>query len=132
LEIAKKNGEKHNVSDRIHWVLSDLLTSVEGTFDLIVSNPPYVSESEYEQLDLEVKNYEPKSALIAGATGTEIFQRLLPQSFAKLNDGGQIFCELSPMIAEAVLALFDESQWKNIQLLKDLAGLYRIVAAQRK
>jgi len=130
LDIAKKNGEKHNVSDRIQWVVSDLLDNAAGPFDLIVSNPPYVSESEYERLDPEVKDYEPKTALLAGPKGTEIFQRLLPQAHARLNNGGLILCELSPMIAEAVISLYEEPQWKNIRLLKDLAGLHRIVTAE--
>ena len=132
LEIAKKNGERHSVSDRIHWIVSDLLMSAEGPFDLIVSNPPYVSEAEFEQLDAEVKDYEPKTALLAGQSGTEIFQKLLPQACAKLNVGGQIFCELSPMIAEAVASLFNGSHWKNVRLLKDLAGHDRIVSAERR
>jgi len=132
LEIAKKNGEKHDVSDRIDWVLSDLLDKTEGSFDLIVSNPPYVSELEFEQLDPEVKEYEPKTALIAGPTGTEIIAKLLPQAHAKLSNGGLFLCELSPMIADAVVPLFDETQWANVRLLKDLAGFYRIVAAERK
>ena len=132
LEIAKKNGEKHQVSDRIEWILSDLLEKVDGPFDLIVSNPPYVSESEYEKLDSEVKDYEPKAALLAGPEGTEVFQKFLPQALAKLNEDGRILCELSPMIADAVVSLFDGSAWKNIRLLKDLAGHDRVVAAQRK
>ena len=131
LNLAKKNGERHNVSDRIRWILSDLLENIDGPFDLIVSNPPYVSESEYEQLDPEVKNYEPKTALLAGPMGTEVFQRLVPQAWGKLNAGGQLFCELSPMIAEAVVSLFDDLRWKNVRLLKDLAGLHRIAAAEK-
>ncbi|MCL2306450.1 MAG: peptide chain release factor N(5)-glutamine methyltransferase [Planctomycetaceae bacterium] len=130
LDLAKKNGEKHNVSDRIQWIASDLLENADGPFDLIVSNPPYVSEPEYEQLEAEVRNYEPKTALLAGPKGTEIIEKLLPQACARLNNGGQLLCELSPMIAEAVVGLFEGSQWKNVRLLKDLAGLHRIVAAE--
>ena len=130
LEIAKKNGEKHNVSDRIQWVVSDLLDNAAGPFDLIVSNPPYVSEAEYERLEADVKNYEPKTALLAGPKGTEILERLLPQALFKLNEGGQLLCELSPMIAEDVVSLFEGSRWKDVRLLKDLAGLHRIVTGE--
>ncbi len=130
LELAKKNGEKHHVQDRIDWGLSDLMEKAAGPFDLVVSNPPYVSESEFERLDPEVKDYEPKSALLAGPDGTEIIQRLLPQAHAKLSDGGRILIELSPMIAEAVVPLLDAASWKNVKLLKDLAGLNRIVSAE--
>ena len=130
LSIAKKNGEKHAVSDRIDWVCSDLLEQVGGPFDWIVSNPPYVSSSEYEQLDAEVKDYEPQTALLAGPKGTEIIEKLLPQARQKLNENGRILIELSPMIADAVVALFDTNQWKNVKLLKDLAGFNRIVSAE--
>ncbi len=131
LELAKKNGVKHNVHDRIDWVLSDLMEKTAGPFDLVVSNPPYVSESEFERLDPEVRNYEPKSALLAGQDGTEIIRRLLPQACVKLNDGGRLLIELSPMIADAVVLLFDAACWKNVKLLKDLAGRNRIVSAEK-
>ncbi len=103
-----RNVEKHGVSSQVTLLESDLLSAVEKqTFDLIVSNPPYISDSEYEQLPASVKNYEPKAALVSGPTGTEIVKRLFDQSVHRLRSGGWLIVEISPMIAEAVTKLVD-------------------------
>ena len=132
IAVAMKNAEKHAVSDRVEFHVSDLLQNVAGPLDLVLSNPPYVSDSEYEHLDLEVKKYEPQTALVAGINGTEIVQRLIPQAFEKLRGGGAIFIEISPMIADRVAALFTDDRWDDVKIIKDLAELKRIVYARKK
>ena len=132
IAVAKENAEKHAVSDRVEFRVSDLLQNIAGPLDLVLSNPPYVSDSEYEQLDPELKNYEPRTALVAGINGTEIVERLIPQAYEKLQPCGAIFIEISPMIADKVAALFSDDQWSDVKIIKDLAELKRIVCAQKR
>lgn len=132
LTLAARNIDKHGVTNQVTLLESDLLGAIEKqTFDLIVSNPPYISESEYDQLPTSVKNYEPKGALVSGPNGTEIVSRLLEQSAKRLRSGGWLIMEISPMIAEAVSKLVDRQQWSEPIISKDLAGLARIVSVSK-
>jgi release factor glutamine methyltransferase len=135
LEVAKANAAQHGVADRIVFVEGDLLSSLppEPRFTVIASNPPYVSEAEFEQLAPHVKNHEPRQALVAGPTGTEVIQRLIPQAAERLLPGGSLIIELSPMIATRVVELLAaDGRYEPATLLKDLAGLARVVKARRK
>ena len=81
LEIARANAARHQLENRIQFHQTDLLQGLErGTFDFVVSNPPYVGESEEDQVQLEVRKYEPRNAVFAGATGLEVIDRLIPQA----------------------------------------------------
>ena len=113
---------------------SDLLSAVEdNSADFVLSNPPYISQDEFDKLEKTVRDYEPKLALVSGPTGMEIIERLSDQATSKLVDDGWFICELSPMIADSVLTrLSADPHWKNTSLVKDLAGLKRLVVAQRK
>jgi release factor glutamine methyltransferase len=102
----------------------------EGPFDLIVSNPPYVTTSEYSQLDRQVKDHEPREALEAGEDGLAVIRPLIAQSLGRLVPGGGLMIELSPSIAGSVLAhLQSQGGWDAIGCTKDLAGHDRIVHA---
>ena len=125
LNIAKSNAETHGVADRIEFRQSDLLEQISETLDIVVSNPPYVSQSEYDALPVDVKNFEPKTALLAGATGTEIIERLIQQAAERLRPGGHLLMEVSPMIAESVAERL--TGWNDVQILNDSAGRQRIV-----
>ncbi|GHT17735.1 release factor glutamine methyltransferase [Planctomycetales bacterium] len=129
LTTAKSNAELNGVADRIKFRRSDLLNDVPEIFDIIVSNPPYVSQSEYDALPADVKNFEPKSALLAGQKGTEVIEQLIAQAAVKLKPGGSLFIEGSPMIADAVADLM--SNWQNVQIIKDSAGHKRIIGGER-
>jgi release factor glutamine methyltransferase len=98
-------------------VQSNLFDGVDKKFDVIASNPPYVSSSEYDNLPIDIKNYEPKLALLAGATGAEIIARLAPQASTKIKSGGYFLIEISPMIAANVEKILTENNWKNIKIL---------------
>jgi release factor glutamine methyltransferase len=134
LAVAKRNGERHGVTDRVTFVEGDLLAPTQGepAFDVIVSNPPYVSEAEYKTLAREVREQEPRTALVGGPTGVETIARLVPQACERLAPGGRVMIELSPMIAEAAHKLFDDAQWVDVAIKKDLAGLARIVVARKR
>ncbi len=133
LDIAKSNVASHRLESKIELRLGDLLTSFEPeSLDFIVSNPPYVSESEYADLDRSVKNYEPKVALVSGETGMELIEQIAIQGQDKLKPSGWLLCELSPMIADRSLEFVKGlGKWKNEALVKDLAGNKRILVAQK-
>ena len=93
------------------------------------SNPPYVSESEYEALPTTVREYEPREALVSGPLGTEVIERLIDQSPPFLVPGGRLIIELSPMIADACRRIAeDRSDWTDLRFIKDLSGHRRILS----
>ncbi len=122
------------MQDRIELVRSDLFAALpaDRRFHFVVSNPPYVSQSEFAALPPSVRNYEPRAALVAGPRGTEVIEALLPQAAARLLPGGQLLLEISPMIHDAVRSLVSADA--RLQLgptLNDLARLPRVVQAVR-
>ena len=140
LEVARRNTIRntippHNIADRIQFVEVDLLP--QGTespcFDLIVSNPPYIADSEAASLQREVRDHEPHQALFAGPTGAEIYTRLVAESEKQLRDRGILVLELGHNSADQVRALFDAapSSWTNVSITMDLAGIPRVLAAER-
>ena len=134
LAVARFNVAKHEVADRIELVESDLLESVppDRRFDLILSNPPYVSQAEFDTLAPDVREYEPRDALIAGTSGTEVIEALLPQAAERLLPGGYLLVEISPMIHEAVCRLIDaDTRFQLRQTVTDLARLPRAIVAAR-
>jgi release factor glutamine methyltransferase len=134
LAVARENAERHNVSDRVKLVESDLFAAIPESqrFAIIASNPPYVSEAEYVALSPEVREHEPRAALVAGPTGTEVIERLLPQAAARLQPGGALLLEISPMLQQRVETLVSASgDWQLSPTVKDLAGHARIVVAKK-
>ncbi len=97
LTVAEGNAREHKVADRIRFLQSDLLSAVgagAGTFDAIVSNPPYVAEADRNTLHPEVREYEPASALFAGESGLDVYRRLIPEALAALKPGGLLALEI--------------------------------------
>lgn len=131
LKVARQNMEKHELSERMSILKSDLLAEfikreMKG-IDIIVSNPPYISEAEMEELSPEVKK-EPKTALKAGTDGLDYYRRLIPEAEKVLKEGGSLFLEIGYRQAEAVSRLFGGS-WKDIKVKKDYSENDRIVSA---
>ncbi len=134
LEVAKINARDLKAADSIEFFESDLLNAVpaERRFDFIVSNPPYVSEAEYAQLSPEVRDHEPRMALTAGEHGTAVIERLIPQAAERLQPGGWLLMEISPMIEGRVRDLFAaDGRFQEIATIKDNAQLARVVRARR-
>jgi release factor glutamine methyltransferase len=135
LEVARRNARRHAVTDRIHFAQTDLLESVgqeSRSFDLIVSNPPYVARNECAQLQREVRDHEPHEALFGGPTGVEIYARLIEQAATLLRSGGILVLELGYNSAEHVRAILaEQSLWTNVAFANDLAGIPRVAAANR-
>lgn len=129
LEIARANAARHQFEGRIHFREADLLAGFEDNFfDFIVSNPPYVGDSEEDGVQLEVRKFEPRNAVFAGPTGLEIIARLIPQARAALKPGGWLVVEISGTIVEGAKQLL--SGWKEIRIVKDLQGIPRVIAAK--
>lgn len=134
LEVARSNATAHGVESRIEWIESDLFRAVppERRFDFVVCNPPYVSRSELEALAREVRDFEPTDALVAGEEGTEVIRALVPQAAERLNPGGHLLMEISPMIHEAVSKLVEaDGRFHLGPTIKDLARHPRVVQAAR-
>jgi release factor glutamine methyltransferase len=129
LEIARANAARHQLESRIHFHQTDLLQGLErGEFDFVVSNPPYVGESEEDQVQLEVRKYEPRNAVFAGASGLEVIERLIPQARHSLKPGGWLVMEISGSIAERVRELL--ADWNDVEVKNDLQGVPRVVSAR--
>jgi release factor glutamine methyltransferase len=135
LAVAQENAATHQVADRMEFLKGDLLSplSAEPRFAVIASNPPYISQAEFDALPPTVRDHEPRQALLAGPAGTEIVQRLIPQAAERLLPGGWLILEISPMIASRVVELFAaDERFEPAITTKDLAGLVRIVKAARR
>ena len=104
LEIARANTARHHLERRIQFHRTDLLEGLQGDFDFVVSNPPYVGESEEDQVQLEVRKFEPRSAVFAGPAGTEVIARLIPQARTTLRRGGWLIMEVAYNAGERVRA----------------------------
>ena len=131
LAIAHENATHHHVANRIQFFESDLLASVKGHFDIIVSNPPYVSLADAPTLAPEVRDHEPHLALFAGNDGLEVYRRLIPQAYAALLTGGLLALEIGFGQSESIRALLSETPWQKIRILDDYAGIPRVVLAER-
>jgi release factor glutamine methyltransferase len=133
LEIARTNAVRLGQS-RIQFHESDLFPKLEprnfetGSFDFVVSNPPYVGKSEEDQVQLDVRKHEPRIAVFAGPTGLEIIERLVPQARKALKPGGWLAMEISGTIVERVRSLL--SGWSEVQIVNDLQGIPRVVVAR--
>ena len=129
LEVARANAARLQFSDRIDFHKADLLQGLEpNSLDFIVSNPPYVGESEEDQVQLEVRKFEPWQAVFAGPTGLEVIERLIRQAQTVLKAGGWLVMEISGTITQGVRHLL--TGWESVQITADLQGLPRVVSAR--
>ena len=130
LELARANAARHRLDHRIHFHQADLLHGFDpGTFDLVVSNPPYVGESEEDEVQLEVRKYEPRNAVFAGPTGLEVIGRLIPQAHLVLKPGGILIMEISGTIVDGVKSLL--ASWSDLRVNDDLQCIPRVAVAAK-
>jgi len=132
LAIARENAAHHHLANRIKFIESDLLAELpHETFDVIVSNPPYIALADAPTLAPEVRDHEPHLALFAGNDGLSIYRRLIPAAHAALIPNGLLALEIGFGQSETIRALFPENEWHNLRILDDYAGIPRIVLAER-
>jgi len=130
LKVASVNAVRHQAENRILFRLTDLLAGIEASFvDIVASNPPYVGESEEDEVQLEVRKFEPRHAVFAGHTGAEVIERLIPQAHRVLKPGGWLLMEISGTIAARVRDLL--SNWSEVRTVKDLQGIERVAVARK-
>jgi release factor glutamine methyltransferase len=128
LGVAATNafGLKANVT----FIGADLLDCVaDASMDVVVSNPPYVPIGDRENMQREVRDWEPAPALFAGATGLDVYQRLIPEAWRVLKPGGLLAIEIGFGQAEAVARL--AADWRNIEIANDLAGIARVLSCEK-
>ena len=135
LEIAKLNAAKLSVTDRAVFVVSDCFESLDSReyqFDLIASNPPYVSAGVLAGLQREVRDHEPLVALSPGPDGLSMIRRLLQEAPAFLKPNGYLILEIGFDQGEKVQSLVDADVWRSLELRPDLQGIPRIVILQKR
>lgn len=129
LQVAERNAASNGA--QVAFMQCDLLSGfASGSMDLVVSNPPYVPEGDEANLQREIREHEPAVALYGGPTGNEIYARLIPQAERVLRPGGWLIMELGWRSLDLVKAMFGEG-WHNVEDVADLAGIPRVLAAQR-
>jgi len=160
LAVAQRNAQRHVVADRIHFIEANLLSPVGAQyiapqpakipnsappalhqspvtshqsllFDLIASNPPYIGRREAPSLPREVRDHEPHAALFGGEEGYELYADLITQSARHLKPGGILVLELGHNSLPAVQPLLDTPDWCNVGVTNDLAGIPRVLAAEK-
>ncbi len=140
LDVAQRNAVRHSVADRIQFIECDLLDVSSNlpsapsptSFDLIVSNPPYIAGNEASTLPREVRDHEPHAALFGGSKGVEIYAPLIEQAGALLRPGGILVLELGYNSADDVRKMFHvQRHWANVSITNDLAGIPRVIAAEK-
>jgi release factor glutamine methyltransferase len=130
LEVARANAARHQLEGRIVFHRGDLLVGFDGeSLDFVVSNPPYVGESEEDEVQLEVRKFEPRNAVFAGPTGLEVIERLVPQAEQRLRSGGWLVMEMSGTIAGGVRELL--GGWQDVKVIKDLQGIDRVAVSRK-
>ena len=130
LNTARTNSKKHGVETRLKLLYSNWFDKISGSFDIIVSNPPYISSKEYAQLSAEVVKYDPKISLTLGGDGLEAYREILSQALEKLSKNGHIFLEIGYTQANAVGHLFREAGFQQIKVHKDLGSRDRVISAK--
>ena len=135
LTVARRNAVRHHFCDRIHFLESKLLDRLarerQHSLDLVVSNPPYIGRRESAGLEREVRDHEPHSALFGGEEGYELYAPLIAQAAQFLRPGGILVLELGHSSLPAVRPLLDSRHWSNVGVTDDLAGIPRVISAER-
>jgi release factor glutamine methyltransferase len=130
LQLEFSSKDHYPPQRRIFFHDTDLLNGLEaGTFDFVVSNPPYVGLSEEDEVQLEVRRFEPRAAVFAGSTGLEVIEKLIPAARAAMKPGGYLVMEISGTIVDGVRSLL--AAWQDITITNDLQNIPRVATARK-
>jgi release factor glutamine methyltransferase len=128
LGVAAENGRRLDAA--VEWLACDLAGALRpGSFDLVVTNPPYVPARDKSTIQREVRDYEPEIALYGGDDGLEVYRRLVPEAEWLLKPDGWLVMEIGYTLGDAVRVML--GAWKEVEIRTDLAGLPRVILAQR-
>ena len=137
ISVARGNARQNGVADRIRFLEGDLFSPLEeldihGQVDIIVSNPPYVPSGDFSALQPEVRDYEPKMALLAGPDGTQVQRRIINEASRFLMNHGLLIVEMGLGQADPLAQLIRQRKdYGSLEILKDLAGIDRVIVAQK-
>lgn len=130
LKVAKENASIHKAD--VKFIESDLFNNIEGTFDLIISNPPYIKKNDIFELTEEVKKYDPILALDGGIDGLDYYREIVNNLNQYLNDEGYVAFEIGYDEGEEVKKLLEETDiFKDIKVIKDYSNLDRVIIAKK-
>ena len=130
LSLAKSNAEKFNVQNKIDFFKSDWFEAVKGSFDLIISNPPYIGLIEKDEISTEVIKYDPEIALFAGRDGLDAYKKIIPNLAKFLNPDGFVVLEIGAYQSNQVKNMMNVVGFIDTQIVKDLSGKDRLVASK--
>ena len=130
ISMAKINAEKFNVQNKIHFLKSDWFETVRGSFDLIISNPPYIGLVEQDEIAAEVIKYDPEIALFAGRDGLEAYKKIIPNLAKFLKPDGLVVLETGASQSNQVKNMMNAVGFIDAKIVKDLSGKDRLVAAK--
>ncbi len=128
LEICQKNAEKFVIKNRLKLEESDLFSAVKSKYDLIISNPPYIPRSEIEELEAEVKTFEPRFALDGGIDGLDFYRKIAASAKNFLNENGKIILEIGFGQKEEIIKIFSQNGFSFIESKPDLSGIERVLS----
>ena len=128
---ASANAVLHGVADRVQYQKSDWFETVEGRFDLIVSNPPYLAASEMDDVQPELRDHEPRMALTDEADGLTAYRRIAAEAQSYLNAQGRVLVEIGSRQASDVRQIFYAQGWGDVAILPDLDGRDRVICASK-
>jgi release factor glutamine methyltransferase len=135
LQLAKENAERHNVSDRIKFINHDIIKNDLNNFlmfDIIVSNPPYVSRESFSSLQREIKDFEPRNAVTDESDGYKFFRKISEKAVSKLLAKGKLFFEIAQGQSDEVRKIMEQNHFINITVIKDYQNIDRIVYGELK
>ncbi len=131
LVVAQANASALNLSNRAKFIQSDWCANIQGRFDLITSNPPYIAADEMPNLGPDVLQWEPHAALTPGGDGLDAYRKIAAQAPARLMAQGRLLLEIGPTQSAAVTALLQAQGLINIRTLQDLDGRDRVIWAEK-
>jgi len=128
LDVASENAVRLGLEERVRIVYSDLFSSIEDSYDLIVSNPPYISGEDMKKLEKTVRDYEPHLALYGGVSGLDFYRSITQQAPRYLRENGMLIFEIGYDQSSEVEKMMKEYGFKNVHTIKDFSGLSRVVS----
>lgn len=134
LKVAKENYERLSgrINGKASFIKSDVYENITGLFDVILANPPYIKSSDIEHLMPEVKDHDPITALDGGEDGLDFYRRIIEESDAHLENEGKLIMEIGFDQAQDVMDILEKNYFDDIRIIKDLAGLDRVVYARKE
>lgn len=127
ISVAQRNSENHGVADRLTFIEGDLFAGIDHKFGLIVSNPPYIPNVDLTEMQKEVRDFEPHTALFAGTDGLDIVRRIIDKAPKHLDSGGLLLIEIGFGQSKILRDLVDQTIWGKPEFIPDLQGIERIL-----